>query len=366
MPKYIEEGDRVVDREISDIRKGQFTKMLNAPRSFAFDECEFNNYKRSLFAEERSSDISNVRGDIKRNHLPVIYSSAPTMATSISPRDIHKQQQSIQSWLNIGFNVVSMNCGEEIQLIEKYFPEVGFVQTKRDAREFLIKPFVFIDDLFDYLKKTDAEVCGIVNSDIFLIQDMNFIEFIQKEATNSALYGPRIEVDSFETLQGNVYERGFDVFFFPKSAISEFPKSELCIGATWWDYWIPLILSLKGYSIKRIKSPFAFHKKHQYNWDREQFVLLGKKVFDFLHEHLANEENLISLNNPWISFNIGFLSFFNTHFSEKAFSPNEKALLLFRYYQCFADYVLNFLRINSAELTYHGKRKELMEICNNG
>jgi glycosyltransferase involved in cell wall biosynthesis len=357
MQKYIEEGEQIVDQEISEIHKEEFPLMLDAPQPICFKESEFNQYKRSLLTDKKETHHANFRPH--RNYIPFLSNSnsSPIIATSISPQDIDKQQQAIQSWLNIGFKVVSMNCGDEINIINQYFPEVEFISADRNAMQSKGKPFVYIDDLFHYLKKTGAEVSGIVNSDIYLLQDRTFLNFIKKEARNSLIYGSRIDVESFCDLQGDIYDRGFDAFFFSNSVFSNIPPSEFCLGTTWWDYWVPLVLSLKKYSIKKIVYPFVFHKKHPYNWNRKEFVNTGRKVLEFLYDQSLKEINLKCHENNWISFNLEFLKFLHNQFSKNTFTKDEKDLLLFRYTQSFANYVLKFLRVSSAELKFPEKTK---------
>ncbi|GAH51661.1 unnamed protein product, partial [marine sediment metagenome] len=223
-----------------------------------------------------------------------------TIATSIAPKNLKKQAKAIESWTKLGFDVVSLNCGEEINILQESFPDVKFVQAKRDARNTFGKPFIYFDEFLEYFQENDCEFCGIVNSDIFLIGDKGIISFIQSQARNALVYASRVEIDSLEVLRGEVYEDGFDFFFFHKLLISCFPKSDFCMGVPWWDYWALLIPALEGFQIKKFVTPFAYHIKHSFNWDNEQWIFLAEKCFEYLLGKINENSNANPDNNPWI------------------------------------------------------------------
>jgi glycosyltransferase involved in cell wall biosynthesis/tetratricopeptide (TPR) repeat protein len=354
MNKYIEEGERIIDQEIENIQRGVFPVLLSAPPPISFDECSFNDYRQSVSPMPQGVDIPIKATSI----VPRTTRRAPVMiATSIAPREIEKQKRAIQSWIESGFNVVSVNCEEEIEIAREAFPEVHFLRAKRNARESLGKPFIYLDDLLAPLKNADSEICGIVNSDIHLMQDKGFISFIHKEASDSLVYIPRVDVNSLEALEGEVYDRGFDVFFFPQSWVSCFPESDFCLGAPWWDYWVPLNLSLKGCLLKRLISPVAFHLKHPCAFTSEQWMLYGKKLSAYLHENLVQTSGLNSSSEPWSKFLIDFSSYIHFHLSDLAKHREEEAQLTFRYCQCLARHILGYLESNSMPLKYQGHDK---------
>ena len=222
-----------------------------------------------------------------------------TIATSIAPGQLAKQVNAIKSWIKLGFDVVSINCKEEIETLKGAFPNIRFIQAKRDARNILGRPFIYFDDILEYLMQTDSEICGIINSDVYLAGDENIVSFIRSQAKNSLVYGARTEVDSLENMSGQVYEKGFDFFFFDKSLISHFPKSDFCIGATWWDYWMPLIPILAGCPVKKLVSPFAYHVRHPYKWDEKQWFLMAGKIYGYLREGICEKIASNSLTGHW-------------------------------------------------------------------
>ena len=222
-----------------------------------------------------------------------------TIATSIALKNLAKQGKAVESWMKLGFDVVSINCAEEIQKLQGAFPNVRFIQAKRDAREMFGKPLVYFDEFLEYFSRTGSEFCGIVNSDVFLFSDEGIISFIKEHAKGSLVYGSRMEVDSLEVLVGDVYEDGFDFFFFDKSLVSCFPKSDFCIGMPWWDYWMPLIPALEKIQIKKLVSGFAYHLKHRCKWNAEYHDLLAKRFWEHLRRRIDENFHSDPDSNPW-------------------------------------------------------------------
>lgn len=221
-----------------------------------------------------------------------------TIATSIMPKGLEKQKWAIASWLKLGFNVVSLNCAEEINILQKSFPDVEFIQTKRDGREQFDKPVIYFDDFIEYFEKSGTETCGIVNSDIFLIADEDIISFIKNQTKKSLVYGSRMDIGSLEDLDGDIYEAGFDFFFFHKSLLSCFPKSHMCLGLPWWDYWMPLVSALGETKLKKLVSPFAYHLVHSMKWNEKQFGFLMNECFEYLVKNIKQNVHA-NTNNTW-------------------------------------------------------------------
>jgi ADP-heptose:LPS heptosyltransferase len=212
-----------------------------------------------------------------------------TIATSISPKEIETQARAIESWMKLGFRVVSINCSEEIGTLHQSFPEVEFVHAKRDARALFGRPLVYFDEFLDYFRTSGSNICGIVNSDIRLRADRDIIPFIEGQAAGGLLYGPRTEIDSPDAIDGEICPTGFDFFFFDRSIIPCFEPSEFCIRMPWWDYWMPLMPILKGFPVKRLASPLAYHLKHPGRWKEDKWLFLAKKLFNHLRERMDRE-----------------------------------------------------------------------------
>lgn len=202
--------------------------------------------------------------------------TALKIVTSIAPRGLDNQRRAVNSWLALGFRVVSLNCAEEIAQLAPLFPEVEFVAVQRDGRALSGRPLVYFDDILQYYRDSGDTICGIVNSDILLKQDMDFCAIIRDEAAQSLVYGSRVDVTSFDSLSGGVYRGGFDFFFFSRDFLDAYPPSDFMLGMTWWDYWVPTVALLRGLPVKRLDTYFAFHEHHAANYSPESYVQFGK------------------------------------------------------------------------------------------
>lgn len=211
-----------------------------------------------------------------------------TLATSLAPRNFENQRQAMGSWIQAGFKVVSLNAPDEIELLRHNFPDIQFVPAFRDGRVLHGKPYVYFDDFMDYFRNNPTPICGIVNSDIHLIN--NIYDFVCNHAVNSLVFGSRIDVESLNNKAGEIYSGGFDFFFFDHKIINCYPKEEFCIGVPWWDYWIVLMPLQEKILIKRLVTPIALHVKHQFNWLHSSHVAL----YAVIKKHFESPLSLIS------------------------------------------------------------------------
>lgn len=197
------------------------------------------------------------------------------IATSISPRGIETQQTAVNSWIEAGFKVISVNAPEEIAELKEQFPNVEFIAADRDARELTGRPLIYLDTILDALYQTGVNSCGIINSDIILRHDYSISEVIDMRE-NKFVFCSRQEVDHIDQTEGKIFIYGFDLFFFHRDLISKIPKSEFCLGMPWWDYWLPAaMIAAKADSFYLSDIP-AFHITHKTNYDEKLWVHYAK------------------------------------------------------------------------------------------
>lgn len=278
-------------------------------------------------------------------------SASITIATSIAPGKIELQQAAIASWQKLGFNVLSVNTKPEIDQLKGAFPLVLFIEAKREASSIAGKPYIYIDDILQALMDSGSDVCGIVNSDIHILTDDNFIDFIADAARDAFVFGGRIDVGSLQDLQGEEYYGGFDIFFFGRSVIGLYPQSDMCLGVPWWDYWAPLVMMLKGVTVKQLISPVAFHLQHDTNWNMKIYYEFGRKmVADVLDKYRFNmlDKDLEEALNKSISQDLGSFSIFLLYYIKQ-----QSAKISFIY----SDKVDNCRLLTTNELI------ELQETC---
>lgn len=204
--------------------------------------------------------------------------------TSIAPRDISatkadRQQLAIESWLESGFEPVSLNCKEECQLLSDRFPQVEFRDVSRDARGVAGKPLIYVDDLLSAVANADEAVSGIVNSDIIFRSKFDLPAEFSRISSGGLVYGCRLDVDSARDTQGRIYDVGFDYYFLDKATASLYPTSELCMGAPMWDYWMPLISSKLKRPTQFLRNIVAWHVVHEQAWSQPvNLRMLGELV----------------------------------------------------------------------------------------
>lgn len=215
------------------------------------------------------------------------------IATSLAPsKDISIQKRAIETWILSGFHVVSINSQEEIHTIQPHFPHVEFVTAQRDARDIYGKPYIYIDDIFSYFSSQNNRICGIVNSDIhFFKKDLS--AFMSTEAKDSLVFGPRLDVESFEKINDGSFYKGFDYFFFDQSLIKQYPSSKFCIGLPWWDYWLPIIPLFAKLPVKKVITPICYHIIHPSNYSIASWKSLALELMR--HFSLTPQSNDIYL-----------------------------------------------------------------------
>jgi hypothetical protein len=194
------------------------------------------------------------------------------LVTSVAPHNVENQRRAIDSWLRAGFSVTSLNAESEIGQVRKLFPEIDFQPVARDASAECGRPLVYLDDVFAYLRKNGAKVCGLINSDIHLRAGEAAVQYVVEQARGSLLLACRTDVEALDRQTGEVFKHGFDVFLFDREILDLVPSSKFCLGQPWWDYWFPscFINPRRPTPIKLVTFPFVAHIKHSSDWNRDR------------------------------------------------------------------------------------------------
>jgi len=154
-----------------------------------------------------------------------------------------------------------------------------FVPTSRNASELLGKPLIYLDDVLSALQQVGTEICGIINSDIVLDECLALPSFLRKACEGALVYGQRVDVNDLTAQRNGVYYFGRDYFFFEQDFIKEIPASNFCIGAPWWDIWVPLVALHTGRSLIQPSERFALHVIHSIAWSEEQYCKTSLMFF---------------------------------------------------------------------------------------
>jgi hypothetical protein len=191
--------------------------------------------------------------------------------TSISPshKNFEVQQRAIQSWIDLGYEVVSLNAPEEIELL-KDFEGVKFVPTGRHNKKIFGKPYVTASAIIDYLIEAKSEHSLIVNSDIIILDTDNTTEKLKQRSEDEIIIMHRRDFES-DITKSKVYAEGFDGFFLNYKHLEVFPQTILCLGQCHWDFWLPYIATIHGAKISALKEPYLFHVMHNVQYSKENW-----------------------------------------------------------------------------------------------
>lgn len=206
-----------------------------------------------------------------------VRNGAVELVTSLVPRHDLYQRLAVRSWIRLGFTVTSINTREELAFLATAYPEVKLIEAPRDGRRQAGKPCIYLDDILDYFRtRSRARLFGIINSDVHLDADASLLPFLEREARGALVIGSRQEVESLDSATGWTYAMGFDYFFFDRSLLDCYPKSDFMLGIPWWDYWMPFLPVQRGYPLKLLKSPIAYHVSHPPAYSRSHMLAFGE------------------------------------------------------------------------------------------
>jgi len=195
------------------------------------------------------------------------------LATSIAPVKLENQKLAIQSWIDSGFEVISCNVAEEIEVLKEEFPQVEFVELARSGKELVGKPCPYIYDILQVLRSRENEICGIINADIHMRHFTSDItEYVQEKARKSIVYFHRHEVASLQAVEEcdfRIFVQGVDLFIFSKTKIDVFDDLEMLMGQSTWDYWLPIAARENGVPVRCIMNPVLFHVSHPVQWSND-------------------------------------------------------------------------------------------------
>lgn len=191
------------------------------------------------------------------------------------------QRKCVQSWIDCGFTVYSINSASE--RVPEYLDDLIVVKKlERDAFEETDKPLPYLIDMFGVISKTVSKGSFVItNADIFFTKNDVLLDSVRDLRRNECLVEQRYDVsDAFETAGASIYAYGFDLFAFNVEDISNIPCEGLVFGVPWWDHALPIKSMLSGLSRRRIHTPLAYHLKHEERWDSNLWFKFGRKFVE--------------------------------------------------------------------------------------
>jgi hypothetical protein len=208
--------------------------------------------------------------------------------TSISPTHINAdiQQKAIQSWIDLGMTVYSLNNAHECGLLKDKYPNVEFIETHRTMHQHYGKPLVSISAALDFCKDIKQYHFCLINSDIELRTDKATIDRIKKKMETAIVLCNRVDYDN--DYFGNKYLLGIDVFFIHRNFLYIYPQSIHCFGMTFWDYEIPYTAAQSGIEVLFLQQNIAYHKKHAFQYSADHWRKSGRY---FIWQHGLDQFN---------------------------------------------------------------------------
>lgn len=197
--------------------------------------------------------------------------------------DLINQRNAVNSWLSLGFRVISTNTAEEIVSLESAFSNISFVELKRTGLERYGKSVPYISDMLGILHEKSCdneEICGIINSDIYLknIESAQEIEDLFAEEPSRLVCLHRYDIDTIEDMDGEYYFSGIDVFFLKRKNLPLFADEGFALGRPEWDHWMVYTALKHDLNIVEVKNALAFHVRHKQRWKASESNAMGSSV----------------------------------------------------------------------------------------
>lgn len=184
------------------------------------------------------------------------------------------QKKCIKSWIDAGFDPVSINyIGEE------YTHSVRMVPVERDASSITGRPHVYVDDMLSVAEDLFGEgVVALTNADIILGMGSDLARQVQSLQPGEMVFSRRIDVVDPVHIDGSRWKYGFDFFAAHISDIKNV-RTKMVFGAPWWDHAIPIIMNSLGYNIIQIDADIV-HLRHKERWSWSVWEEMGLRFID--------------------------------------------------------------------------------------
>lgn len=195
--------------------------------------------------------------------------------TSINPKQdrIEDQQIAINSWINLGLNVVSFNLDKESKELIDLFPKVEFITPKETTEKLFGKPYIKISEILDYAE--NEEVYFLSNSDIIFDQNKERLNLLIRKGKEGLVYITRFNFNQ-EKFKAKIEPFGIDTFILSGKIRNIYPKNDLSLGQCFWDYWMPYYAIKNNIKLYHMSHMFCFHKNHMRLWNFHQWEIAFK------------------------------------------------------------------------------------------
>lgn len=226
---------------------------------------------------------------------PGAFAGQCSAITSLSPnpKRLARQMHCLQSWLDIGLDVIAVNTPDEIS--DLYFPPGVLAYPSDDVTTAYDRPTQRISALVNVGIETDLPFF-LVNSDIEIHGHTQVIAQAL-QAGDQLTIGVRYNYDGASEAKLEAW--GLDIFGMTPAMARTLPSMPFGIGKPVWDYWLPHHFRSHGFGFHWINSPFFFHQTHSVLWSQKEWLYGAEALrlqygLSLVHDCAAFRESLVT------------------------------------------------------------------------
>lgn len=241
----------------------------------------------------------------------------PPLFTSIPPRvrganldssdPTAAQRITIESWLNAGFEPVSINLKEEFRnhpelpetlrhLRVEPLPVTPRMQVRTAAPLCPLRDFLYAI----YTHNNNAPV-AMINADIRLAPsiDLALAARIATLDDTEFLIGQRNDITHLPdgSSTSNIHGFGIDFVAFHSSWIPKITRAlapNLAIGLPWWDHYLPLALSAYGAQTRLLDPQWFEHDVHRMKWNWNHYCRVGRTAMSSFYREMIHLKSSVT------------------------------------------------------------------------
>lgn len=184
-------------------------------------------------------------------------------------KNIQHQQIVINSWVNSGFDIVSINHISEQDKVTIY-PKVEYYFTEETKEHIFKKHLPPLNAFIQYAKEHELDYFCLINSDIEAYLSTENIDKIKDNINGGMVCAHRCDYDTVHT-ESKMYYEGVDVFFMSSRTLKLIPQNDFVLGRCHFDFWLPYKIATQRQVLKFITNKLFFHKKHDIQYNAESW-----------------------------------------------------------------------------------------------
>lgn len=208
--------------------------------------------------------------------------------TSLNPNPEKQERQRIcvQSWRDIGLEVVAVNTAAELARLDTGLSNLVHGYVNENTTLEYAKPTQRISSILKAGRQNGIPFI-LLNSDIEINGDPQVITDALAEPHKLTI-GVRYNHEAGQSITAAEYEPwGLDCFLMTPDLAATVPNLPFGIGKPVWDYWLPHHFRSRAVKFNWIRRPFFFHERHPLGWSQAEWNLGARWMHDFCGVPLA-------------------------------------------------------------------------------